>query len=71
MKLFDGLEKRDYYIKSVNLTVRANKRLEALGMIPGTKISILNKRKTAVIIMLRGSRFALGKAFAENIEVTL
>ena len=69
MKLFDGAEKRDYKIKRMNLPVSAGKRLEALGVIPGTRVRILDKRNTAMIIMLRGTRLALGKAFARHITV--
>ena len=69
MKLFDGIVGRAYTVKNIILPARIVKRLEALGMISGTRVSILNKRKTAVIIMVRGTRFALGKALAENIDV--
>ena len=69
MKLFDGLEKQDYSVKSINLRAGINKRLEALGMIPGTKLNIINKNKTAVIIMIRGTRLAVGKTAAQNIEI--
>ena len=69
MKLFDGAEQKIYSVKSINLPASISKRLEALGMVAGTKLSIRNKRKTAVIIIIRGTRFALGKAIAQNIEV--
>ena len=69
MKLFDGFERKAYFVKNVNLPVSINKRLEALGMVSGTKLNILNKRKTAVVIIIRGTRFALGKTIAQNIEI--
>ena len=69
MKLFDGIEKRVYAVKNINLPANINKRLEALGMVSGTRINILNKRKTAVVVIIRGTRLALGKAIAQNIEI--
>jgi len=69
MKLFDGIEKRTYAVKRINLPVNTSQRLEALGMVYGTKLNILNKRKTAIVIIIRGTRFAIGKAIAQNIEV--
>ncbi len=45
-------------------------RLQALGMIIGTKITVLaEKGKGTMIIDLRGTRFALGAAITKNIEV--
>ena len=69
MKLFDGLEKKAYSVRSINLPASINKRLEALGMVRGAKLNILNKRKTAIVIIIRGTRFALGKSIAQNIEI--
>ena len=69
MKLFDGYVKKFYAVQEMNLPVKIEKRLEALGMIDGTKLSVLNKKKSALVISVRGTRFALGKSIAENIEV--
>ena len=69
MKLFDGCVKKNYSVRNMTLPVITEKRLEALGMIAGTKVSVLNKKKSAVVIAVRGSRFALGKSIAANIEV--
>ena len=69
MKLFDGNKKQLYSVQEMNLPVRTEKRLEALGMIAGTKISVLNKKKSALVIAVRGTRLALGKSIAAHIEV--
>ena len=69
MKLFDGFEKKHYAVQALNLPVKTEKRLEALGMIPGTKLSVLNKKKSALVVAVRGTRFALGKTIAANIDV--
>ena len=46
------------------------RRLQALGMIRDTTISVLNRKgKGIMIIKLRGSRFALGYQMTKNIEV--
>ena len=69
MKLFNGIEKKVYIIKNINLPAHISSRLEALGMTCGTRVRILNKNKTAVIIIIRGTRFALGRAVAQKIIV--
>ena len=69
MKLFDGIEKKVYAVQEMNLPIKTEKRLESLGMIAGTKLSVVNKKKSALIITVRGTRLALGKSIAANIEV--
>lgn len=54
------------------LTLRhdTSKRLEMLGLTGGTQIKLLNKKKAgAVIVKLRGTRYAFGREIAEGIEV--
>lgn len=54
---------------SLNLDRAITIRLEALGLTKGTAIKVLNRnRGGAVIIMVRGSRLALGKKIAERID---
>ncbi len=44
--------------------------MEALGMIQGTQIKIIHKKsKGALVILLRGTRFAVGKGIASCIEI--
>ena len=69
LKLTDGLKNNFYIIKKTTLPLKTAKRLTALGMTSGTVIYILNKNKSALIITVRGTRFALGKAVARNIEI--
>lgn len=68
-KLTDGIKNNFYFVRGMTLPLKTAKRLEALGMIPGTKIAILNKKKSALVVVVRGTRFALGKAIAKNIEI--
>ena len=57
-------------VKSLSLPHEAERRFEVLGMTVGTKISVINRGGSgAVIIKLRGTRFAVGKDFCEKIEV--
>ena len=60
-----------YIIKNIMVEDRIIRRLEALGLIDGTRIDLLNKKRYgAVIIKVRGTRIALGKDIAMGIEVS-
>jgi len=67
--LFDGIKNNFYSVHSMNLPLKTAKRLEALGMTYGTGIKILNRKKSALIVSIRGTRVALGRAVAENIKI--
>ena len=69
LKLTDGLKNNFYFVRGMTLPLKTAKRLEALGMIAGTKITLLNKKKSALIVSVRGTRFALGRAIAKNIDI--
>lgn len=57
-------------VKEIKLEATTQRRLEALGMTVGAKIQIMRKKSNgAVIIKLRGTRFALGKEIASGIIV--
>ena len=61
---------RLYVLDSISVDDKIMRRLEALGFVKGTNVRVLNrKRYGAVIIKVRGTRFALGKTIAEGIEV--
>jgi len=69
LKLTDGIKNNFYIVRGMTLPLKTAKRLEALGMISGTKITLLNKKKSALVVVVRGTRFALGKTIAQNIEI--
>ncbi len=70
MNLLEGEKGRTYKIKSINLEHIVKRRLEILGMTENVDVFLLNKKKRgAVIIKVRGTRFAVGKEFAEGIEI--
>ncbi len=61
---------KNYTVNSLQLDRAIMGRLEALGLTNGTNITILNRnREGSVILMVRGSRLALGKAITQSIDM--
>jgi len=59
-----------YIVSDLKLDMVTMRRLESLGLTRGTKIKLLNRNRSgSVIIMVRGSRLALGKNIAELIQM--
>lgn len=59
-----------YTVHSLNLDMATMRRLEALGLTRGTQIKILNRnRGGSVILLVRGSRLALGSKISESIRM--
>lgn len=70
MTLDHGVVGNTYIIESLSLPQKMEKRLQALGMIEGTEVSILkNKNGGTLIIQMRSTRLALGKGISSHIEV--
>ena len=70
MKLKETPIEQDFIIVRVQEEERLLRRLEALGILEGTRVHVLNrKRNGATIIKVRGSRWALGNDIAQGIEV--
>ena len=60
-----------YRVRGMQLETAVEKRLEALGMTHGALIEVLNgKGKGTVIVRVRGTRFALGRALSSGISVS-
>jgi Fe2+ transport system protein A len=54
----------------MDLPLQTERRLEVLGMLEGTKITVVNRKKRgAMIIKIRGTRFAVGESITKSIEV--
>jgi ferrous iron transport protein A len=71
MTLLNGKIGNSYIVIELSVEGNAAKRLQALGLITGTKVSILNAKKNgAVIFKVRGTRLAVGRKIAESIHVT-
>lgn len=71
LKLNDGAVNGFYRVVAIeNLELSIERRLEAIGLTSGTNITILNKKKKgALIVKVRGTRFAVGYHIAQGIEI--
>ena len=70
MNVSQAQKGRTYLVKKVNLEGNIERRLEMLGMTDQVKLMVLNKKnQDAVIIKVRGTRFAIGKEIADAIEI--
>lgn len=70
MKLYEGQKGGVFQVVRMNLPVQTERRLEVLGMLEGTRVTVMNRKKHgAMIIKIRGTRFAVGQNITERIEV--
>lgn len=70
MTLKDGQIGQNYIVKELKLEQSTRRRLEALGLIGGTKIQLLNRNiDGAVVFKVRGTRLAIGNKIAEAIYI--
>ncbi len=70
MVLKEGKNHHTYKVLSIHIEPQLERRLEALGLTEGSLIMILNNgKKGALTARFRGTRFALGKRIADNIEI--
>lgn len=70
MSLCDADIGASYEIRGMSLPRATQMRLIALGMTSGTKITVLNnKRSGSVIFHVRGTRLAVGRQIAKEIYI--
>lgn len=70
MTLYEGEKGSTLLVLRMNLPVQTERRLEVLGMLEGTRIVVVNrKKKGAMIVKIRGTRFAMGQSITRHIEV--
>lgn len=71
MKLSEGRIGKSYKILGFESTpVSTERRLESLGMTPGTSVDVLNnKSRGTIILRMRESRYAIGKTVTKHILV--
>lgn len=70
MSLLDGEIDALYKVERVDMQGSILRRLQALGLIEGTKIKVLNnKRSGSVIFRVRGTRLAVGRKIARAIKI--
>ncbi len=64
------IDKTYRVVEVTGLDLPIERRLEALGLTEGTSITVLNKKnKGAVIVKVRGTRFAVGNNIAAGIRI--
>ena len=70
MQLIDGEINRVYLVKTLSLSASLRRRLEALGMTGDAPIEIIHKKRNGtMVIVLRGTRFAIGRGIANRLTV--
>lgn len=70
MVLKEGKNHHTYEVLSIHIELLLERRLQALGLTEGSLITVLNNDKQgSLTAKFRGTRFALGKRIADNIEV--
>lgn len=70
LTLKDGEITKRYQVVKLDLDLNIERRLEALGMTNDAEITVLNKKRHgAVILKVRGTRFAVGRQIAEGIQI--
>ena len=70
MYLCDGKIGNEYKVEDIELPTNIEKRLEALGMTLGTRVSVLgNKSRGTLVLKVRGTRFAMGRGITRRIGV--
>ena len=70
MILKQGKNDHTYQVCGIHTEKKLERRLEALGLTQGALITILNNdKKGSLTARFRGTRFALGRQIADNIDV--
>lgn len=70
MKLAETKKDTQYLVEEIRLELATKRRLESLGMTEGSKIYVMRKKRNgALIIKIRGTRFALGREIVSGIQV--
>lgn len=70
MTLQEGSAGARYTVEQLELPVKLERRLESLGLIEGSEIAVLRKkRRGAMIVKVRGTRFAIGYGISSHIFV--
>ena len=70
MTLYEGEKGSTLLVLRMALPVQTERRLEVLGMLEGTRIVVVNRKKRgAMIVKIRGTSFAMGQSITRHIEV--
>lgn len=70
MTLLDTQKGKWYQVRNIQEKENVQRRLEALGILTGTRVLVLNQKKNgSTIIRVRGTRWAIGHDISEGIVV--
>lgn len=70
MTLLNTQKGKWYQVRNIDEKENVQRRLEALGILTGTRVLVLNQKKSgSTIIRVRGTRWAIGRDIAEGIVV--
>lgn len=70
MTILEGTIHGKYVVQDITIQENILRRLEALGIIPGTRLVLMNRKKNGTsIIKVRGTRWAIGREIAGGILV--
>ena len=70
MRLKEGKNHHTYVVERIETELNLERRLEALGLTEGSRITILNNdKKGAMTVKFRGTRSAIGRRIADSIFV--
>lgn len=70
MTLTDGKIGEEYIVERVELPLSLEKRMEALGMTIASSVKLIHKKRNGTsVILIRGTKFAIGRDVASNIHV--
>lgn len=69
INLSKGKTNEEYIIEKIESDKITKNRLQVLGILKGTKVKILNKRLTGLIIKVRGVRLGIDKEISNSIEI--
>ncbi len=70
MRLYYGQKGKTYTVKTIDAEENLERRLRMLGLTDGSDVSVLGKKRGGnMIVKIRGTRFAIGSAIANSIEV--
>lgn len=71
MVLQEGKPGFQYQVRQIDLPIQLERRLESLGLMEGAEVTVLQKkRRGAMIVTVRGTRFAMGLDILNHITVT-
>ncbi len=57
-------------IKSIDFNIKLRRRLQDMGLTPGVKLNVVSRSLLGPLVVdVRGTRVALGKGIATNIQV--